>query len=57
MVGVILSIGIYPSLLIRQFVVSGEIDINALWLIGIIILCTLLGTLIEYTGKKFGKKH
>lgn len=57
MIGVILAIGIYPSLLIRQFAENGEVSINPLWIIGIIVLCTLFGVLIEYAGKKIGKKR
>ncbi len=57
LVGIIFGFGIYPSILIKRFVDQGEIKFDIFWPIGIIVLCTLLGVLIEYVGKKFGKRR
>ena len=52
-IGIILGFGIYPSLLIRQFVNQGEINFDVWWPLCIIVICALGGILIEYVVKKF----
>ncbi len=56
-VGIILALGIYPTILLRRFDIYGDTHVNISWLVAIVATCVLFGVLIQYLSGKLKKKQ